>query len=84
MAGQGTNGGRNRLFEFWPSLWASRDFEAEFLGRFGRPCFISKRRAAIDAPTDGREFSVWLRSLPRKQVRAKCPLWVRVPRLPLY
>ena len=24
-----------------------------------------------------------MRSLPRKQVRARCPLWVRVPRLPL-
>ena len=23
-----------------------------------------------------------MRNLPRKQVRAKCPLWVRVPRLP--
>ena len=23
-----------------------------------------------------------MRSLPRKQVRARCPLWVRVPRLP--
>lgn len=33
-------------------------------------------------PQLSRKSSGWMRSLPRKQVRAHCPLWVQVPRLP--
>ena len=52
---------RNRLFEFWSSLGAGSDFETEFSGRCGRPCFIAEGRASIDAATNRREFSVCLR-----------------------
>jgi len=50
----------NRLCGFWSSLGAGGDFKAQLFGRCGRPCFISKRRASIDAAADGRELSVCL------------------------
>ena len=53
----------HRLFGSWSSLWAGGDFKAEFSGCCGRPCFLSKRRASIDAAADGREFSVCLRGI---------------------
>ena len=40
--------------------------------------FESRHRSVNEWKSSGR-----MRSLPRKQVRARCPLWVRVPRLPL-
>ena len=52
---------------------------------YGKATVNRRDAGSIRATAAAYEWksSDWLRSLPRKQVRAKCPLWVQVPRLPL-
>ena len=59
--------------DFRPSLGAGGDFQAEFSGRCGRPCFIAERRASIDAATDRGEFCVCLRGIDMLQPTSISP-----------
>lgn len=52
---------------------------------YGKATVNRRDAGSIPATAAGYQWksSGRMRSLPRKQVRAKCPLWVQVPRLPL-
>ena len=47
----------------WPSLWASGDFQAQFLRGRSAPGFVSERGAAIDAAAECCEFGISLRRI---------------------
>ena len=51
----------------WPSLGASRDFQAQFLRGGGGPRFVSERGAAIDAAAECCEFCIGLRRIDMVQ-----------------